>query len=427
MDFVFLLIYILLFFFFLLYYLKWKKNFDAGAVVVSLYLVYAVFGMLLFYDKNSMENIDFQYFSIKIFPLLYLFVCLIISFSPILLFKSKSYKGIEPPAFNLDLFACFFILCFVLQIGKIFSHLSSGLYLVLFVDDGTTELYGQMSDNASEGGKGISNILSIFANMLYGFGVLMFYYYLTLNKKKKWIIWGLGIGILIGIFEYAASGQRGGMIKRSLVLISTYFLFKDYLNVKTNKIIKMVGLSIVSFMAVVFMAMSISRFGEREGGVVSSINRYAGQAVLNFDRYAFDNNGIRYGDRVFPVFKKILQFSNVPDNYIERRAKYPYLHINDEVFVTFVGDFCFDFGPIIAFLIILLFTIWVRSKTKSNRTFYPFHKLILLQFCMNIIIQGGSLFPYADTGNLIMITYFLLYVFFLLAYSNRRYATTQNV
>ena len=357
MDFVYLFLFALLLLVSLWYYLKRKKNFDAGAVLLSLYLVYAIFGILLFYDKNAIENAVFQNFSVKLFPLLFLFLCLLISFYPILSFNTKSYKGIEPPAFNLDPFAYFFILCFLLQIRSIIGHLSSGLYLVLFVDDGTAELYGQMLDSAFEGGKGVSNILNIFANMLYGFGILMFFYYLAFNKHKKLVIWGLGLGILIGIFEYAAAGQRGGMIKRSLVLIASYFLFKDYLSVKSKRIIKIFGLSIVSFMLIVFMAMSISRVGEREGGVGSSINRYAGQSVLNFDRYAFDNNGIRYGDRVFPIFKKLLLFDDVPDNFIERRVKYPYLYINDEVFITFVGDFCLDFGPFVTLLLFLFFSI----------------------------------------------------------------------
>lgn len=419
MDFSYLLSFVLLLFFFLWRYTLKKKTYDAGSVLISLYIIYAVFAVLLYFDKNSVDSFVFQNFGIKPLPLLYLFITLAISFSPILLYDSRKYNGIQPPSVNLDYFAWFFILCFLLQIGGIFENLSNGLYQVLFVDDGTAELYSQMIDKTSEGGKGISNIFSIFANTLYGFGIIMFFYYISQPKRKKLIVWGLGIGILIGILSYAAAGQRGGMIKRTLLFFGTFFLIRNYLGDKVKKWIAVSGAILVLFLTFIFATMTVSRFGERDGGASSSIVRYAGQAVLNFDRYAFDNNGIRYGDRVFPIFKKLLLFENVPDNFIERRAKYPYLYINDEVFVTYIGDFCFDFGPYVAFILIVLFSIWVRSRTKSNNSQYPFHKLILLQFCLSICIQGGSLFSYADTGNLTIIVYLLLYTLFAINYSNR--------
>lgn len=426
MDFTYLLSFVLLLAFFLWRYTLKKKTYDAGSVLISLYIIYAVFAILLYFDKNSVDSFVFQNFGIKPLPLVYLFITLAISFSPILLYDSRKYDGIQPPSINLDYFAWFFIMCFLLQIGGIYENLSNGLYRVLFVDDGTTELYSQMIDKTSEGGKGISNILSIFANMLYGFGILMFFYYLSQPKRKKLIVWGLGIGILIGILSYAAAGQRGGMIKRALLFFGTFFLIRNFLGSKVKKWMVVSGAIFVSSLAFIFITMTISRFGERDGGTSSSIVRYAGQAVLNFDRYAFDNNGIRYGDRVFPIFKKLLLFDDVPDNFIERRAKYPRLYINDEVFVTYIGDFCFDFGPFVAFILIVLFSIWVRSRTKSNSRQYPFHKLILLQFCLGICIQGGSLFPYADTGNLIIIMYFLLYILFGVTYSNRGNTSIQT-
>ncbi len=375
-------------------------------------MLYAIFSIFLYNDYNSSGNVDFQGFKITLFPLLYLFICLIISFYPVLSFKSKNYNGIQPPAFNVDVFAWFVIFCYLLQIGYIVRNLTTGLYTVLFVDDGTLELYGELRDNQSEGGKGIANIFSIFANMLFPFTVMLFFYYLSMSKKKKVILIGLGLTILVGLLEYIARGQRGGMVKRLFLFIGTYFLFKNFLEDQIKKKVKFWGILLVSVLAVFFMVMSMTRFGEREGGVMSSINRYAGQAIINFDHYAMDNNGLRYGDRVVPVFKKLLQFENVPDNYFERRAKYPRLYINDEVFVTYIGDYCFDFGPILTFFLIILFSIWIRKLTWSSQKEYPFHKLIILHFTMAICVQGGALFPYADTGNLVIIMTVLLYLFF---------------
>lgn len=414
-----LVLYALLLAFTLVFYLKRKKSFDAGAILIALYTAYAVLSVRLYNDKSSIDNYDFQDFTIRLFPLIYLFICQVISFYPILAFKPREYSRIQPPAFNLKPFAWFIIICYLLQIGYIAESLPKGLYMVLFADDGTVDLYSEVMDNQASGGIGIANIFSIFANMLYPFTVLLFFYYLSLEKRSKTILIGLGLAILIGMLEYVAKGQRGGMVKRMLLLIGTYFLFKDYLSYKINRKIKIYGLLVVSLFALFFMAMSISRFGDRDGGVLSSFNRYGGEAVINFDRYAMDDNGIRYGDRVVPLFKKILQFDNVPNNYFERRAKYPHLYINDEVFVTYVGDFCIDFGPFAAFLIIAFFSLWIRKLTLSSNAEYPFHKLILLQFTLSIFVQGGALFPYADTGNLVIIMTILLYLFFYFLYSGK--------
>lgn len=419
-------LYLFVFLFFcviaLITYIKRKKSFDAGAVLISLYAVYALLALFLFNDYSSVDNEDFQKFEVKLFPLIYLFTGLIIAFYPILSFESKSYTRIQAPAFKLDAFAWFVIFCYLLQIGYIVQNLSKGLFMVLFMDDGTLELYGKMIDDQSEGGAGVANVFSIFANMLYPFTILMFHYYLSLPKRKKIILVGLGLAILIGILEYVAKGQRGGMVKRILMFIGTFFLFKDYIADHVKKKIKFWGILVFSGLVAIFMIMSLSRFGEREGGILSSFNRYGGEAVINFDRYAMDDNGIRYGDRVVPLFKKILQFDNVPNNFYERRLKYSNLYINDEVFVTFIGDLCIDFGPILTFIILIFFSVWIRRLTKSYQREYPFHKLILLHFTMCVCIQGGSLFPYADTGNLVIIMTILLYLFFYFSYNSRSVA-----
>lgn len=421
-----LFIFLLLLVVALIVYHRRKKNFDAGAVLISLYAVYALLAIFLFNDYSTVDNEDFQNFKVKLFPLVYLFVGLIIAFYPILSFKSKSYARIQAPAFKLDAFAWFVIVCYVLQAGYIVKNLSRGLFMVLFMDDGTLELYSEMIENQSEGGMGIANVFSIFANMLYPFTILMFYYYLSLPKRKKIILAGLGLAILIGILDYVAKGQRGGMVKRILIFIGTFFLFKDYIADHIKKKIKFWGTLAFSGLVAIFMIMSLSRFGEREGGVLSSFNRYGGEAVINFDKYAMDDNGIRYGDRVVPLFKKILQFDNVPNNFYERRLKYPNLYVNDEVFITFIGDFCIDFGPVFTFFILIFFSIWIRRLTLSNQREYPFHKLILLHFTLCICIQGGSLFPYADTGNLVIIMTILLYLFFSFCYSSKSVAIVKT-
>ena len=217
-----------------------------------------------------------------------------------------------------------------------------------------------------------------------------------------------------------AVSQRGPAIDRLFTVIMAYFALKEFIPVSINKKIKKIGIVLLLLFSVPMIAITVSRFGERVGGVKESVFNYIGQQNLNFNNYAFDNDGLRYGDRVFPLFKRMLGFNNVPYNFWERRIKYPNLKINDEVFIGFVGDFVLDFGTYLASIILIIFTIYIYSKTRIKNRTLLFHQLILLFLIMNLCMIGGlKLFPFADTGgNLVLIVYMLVYIAFKLDYKN---------
>ena len=109
---------------------------------------------------------------------------------------------------------------------------------------------------------------------------------------------------------------------------------------------------------------------------------------------------------------------NVPGNFWERRDKYPNLKINDEVFVTYVGDFTLDFGPYLTPLFFILFTLIVLKITRIQNGIIRFHRLIILHFLMCVCFIGSiKLFYFADVGgNLQIIVYIFLFLFFWLDY-----------
>ena len=145
-----------------------------------------------------------------------------------------------------------------------------------------------------------------------------------------------------------------------------------------------------------------------------------GMENLQFNKYAFDNNGLRYGDRTAPVFKKMLGFSNVPNNFTERRKKYPYLKTDDYSFIGFVGDFCLDYGPLVSFILFVFFSLLFCRKTFSRSREIELHKLLLVQFAACVCMCGGmKLFSFADLGNLKIIAVLLAYLYI-------KYSAQQN-
>jgi len=214
-------------------------------------------------------------------------------------------------------------------------------------------------------------------------------------------------------------GQRGPILEIMLSMVITYFALRKFYQPKVNKIIRNIGITFLIITSIPIIALTVSRFGESDAGSESSVLFYAGQENLYFNNYGLDNGGVRYGDRTFPLFKKMLGFENVPDNFWERRSKYPNLQINDEVFIGFIGDFTLDFGPFIAPIIFIFFIIFILNKTIVRNKVILFHQLILLHFVMSLCMLGGmKLYPFSDIGgNLQLIIYFLSFLFFRLVYA----------
>ncbi len=156
--------------------------------------------------------------------------------------------------------------------------------------------------------------------------------------------------------------------------------------------------------------ITVGRFGTDNIDPLESIYYYAGIENINFNNYALDDNGIRYGDRTIPLFKRILGFDNVPRNFFERRAKYPNLYLNDESFSTYVGDFAIDYGPVLGLIIIIIISLTVYNKSKIRGDTICLHQLLILHILLYMCTIGGlKLFPFADAAGLQVIVYAIIY------------------
>ena len=416
-----ILFYILLWSVVLIYHFRKQKAIDAGGILMLSYLLYGVASFILLND-DYYGNL---YTGLSIFPFIYLFSILYITSTPIRRFNTNRIDMIQQPSMLLLNSICvFYILMQVACIPGIISNIN--VLGLLFTDDNVgAELYKESVSNSqfsSSMGVGVSNIASIFSNFLSRLGVLFFFYYLTLPKKSnnKLMLFGLAISVLCNILSYLLTGQRGGTFKTISTCIITYFALRKFIPQSINKKIKIVGFIVMVVISIPYYFLSASRFSDSVGGVESSLYSYMGQGNLNFNLYGLDDNGIRYGDRVVPIFKKMMGISNVPNNFWERRWKYPHLKVNDEVFYTYVGDFTIDFGPILGGLILIAVSLFITAKTKVKRRTVLFHQLILLHFIMCICMEGGmSLYPFSDSSNMVIIVYIIAYFLFKFEYLGR--------
>jgi len=399
-------------------YQKKKRYFDAGSVIIFSNILYSIFSFFLYYDPFWGPEFN----QLHLFPFIYLYLMLMIAALPVLKFDELKIIEIQKPSnllFNtigIILIVSTFIL---MQNGL--PKVLDGFKRILFDSTAGMAIYKDTMDSseASNIGDGkISNLPSIIAGLLSDIGILMFFYNLTLKKHNKLMTTGLLIAVLFPIFDQIAVSQRGPVINSLFTIIISYFALRKFIPRNINNVIKMTGIILVICITVPIVAITSSRFDRPgSGGAASSLLFYVGQENLFFNNYGLDNGGIRYGDRTFPMFKRMLGFNNVPHNFYERRAKYNNLKINDEVFISFVGDFTLDFGPFVAPLMFIFFTFFILSQTRVRNGKILFHQLILLHFVMCICIQGGmKLFSYSDVANLKIITIFIAYIAFRVDY-----------
>lgn len=395
----------------LIIFFKKRHSIDSAIFLISTFTIYAICSLLTYNFKYSL----FHGKELSIWPLLYLYAMIMYTMSPVLRFNIKKIEYFPNPPYKLiDILTWAFILCIIIKLPSDIMHLRTGLIAVL--SDAGGELYSKVM-NQSQSGSGaylIASLPSIYVNTTMEIMFLIAFYNLFKKRKKKLTV-VLFLSFTVLPLGSIANGQRGGAFDVLIMALGTYFLFLPIIESKVKRVVTKIGIVVVILFLIPIIALTNSRFGSRVGSSEQSVYSYMGQQNLNFDIYAFDNNGIRYGDRVFPLFKKMVGFENVPNDFWERRVKYPNLKINDEVFIGYIGDFLLDFGPVVSTLLFIIFTTINLKLLQIKDRRCQFHKLLVIQFLLTLGLQGGlKLYPFADTYALKIFTFSLLYIYLII-------------
>jgi oligosaccharide repeat unit polymerase len=400
---------------FILYHRK-NRNLDGGSVIIGSYFCYAFFSILTLNNPITLWDY-YDYHHLTVFPFIYLFVMLIIALSPAIRYHNNPAVQIEAPSsFILYALSAIIILSALLLFPNVIANLGDGLVKLLTDTDAGKDAYEEQLQNAADSGSGIGNIPAIIFNALSEIAIFLFFYFLTLKRKNVWLVGGLGFAIFVAVLQPIMAGQRSLVIYTVLTVILGFFFFKQFFSDILKKIMRYVGVVALAMTMVPVIAITVSRFSQyRQSTVTDYVNWYIGQGNIYFNNYALDDNGIRYGDRTLNLVKRVIS-SNASDNFVERRDTFSNLYVNDDIFTTFVGDFAIDYGPVLAFLIFVVFNAWVLFRTRVQDGKIKIQQAILLYFTMCVCLQGGmTLFTFADTANLKMFCMFALY-FYLVFY-----------
>lgn len=411
MEILYFIFFSLLWLFTFIYYYKSKKIIDGGAFVLILSFCCSIFTILLLTDNYYYTK--YAKLGLSVVPLIYVYIVSLISYSPLLLLRTGSIKQIKVSNFLLlDITVIIFVVCMIIRLSGGLSDLTSNLILLMVEEDGGANLYAEklVASSGDMGSGAISNISAVITNAIYEILILIFFVNIIFKRRIILNII-LFISLLFVPVVGIANGQRTSFVLFFMALISTYFLCKEFIQPDLIKKINRLLLFVVIICSIPLVALTVSRFSKSSNGSISSIVNYVGQSTLNFDIYGFDNNGIRNGDRVFPLFKRLLGFHNVPVDFWERRIKYSKLKINDEVFVGYIGDIVLDFGPILSFILFVGISSLTLVMTRNKGHTLSLNKLLILQLLIVMVSQGSFyLYPFADNAGLKIIAYVMFYI-----------------
>ena len=401
-----------------LYYQKKVASLQLGSVVLLLYVLSSLGSIYLYYVSPVWGIYNFQ--KLTFLPFLYLYVILIISFCPIMIFNNKKTENMNfPNPLIMNIISISIILvhiCFFFQ-----TILSSFSLADLFNADILSENYEDHGESMKT--KNVINIFGVLKNIFADILWIMFMYNWIFRKRLFTI--GILISIIISSFTSHAWGARGPLVSIFLQIPFAFIVFRPLMSSSQRKLFLLVVGSFVGVLFVGFWAMTYGRFSDNVNHTITDILvYYFSSDFLFFNNYAMDPGGCRYGDRVFPLIRMLLGFDTA-EGFKERRLMFPKLKIDDSQFSSFVGEFCIDFGPIVAFAIISFFSFIIYRKFKKKK--YDLGDVVLGMLWYHILIFGFTLFVYAEKSGNLRILYLLFFAYLFKRITPRRKKLNQSV
>lgn len=390
---------------FIVYQCK-KKYFSIGSFVLLFYTFLSLLAIPLFDSPFTTEFSDLSFF-----PFIYLYVALMMCFSPLLRFKDRKVSSIKMPDSNMmNIISIIIIISFIV---KFLTELSSFSIDDTLLDPATlAKNYYEREREAGEPSFGFSNALR-FMSTLFSPVLVLFFFYNILVKNKL-----LSLGIAASIVSYLiislSKGDRFYIFNLFMDIPFLFLLFRHKLDKITRKRVGWALVGVGSLLVMGLGTLTIGRFANNKlqtEYLIFSIETYAAQNFIFFNNYGLDAGGIRYGDNTANLVRRILGLKASNDPH-EGQLTYSHLKIDNSRFYTFVGDFTLDYGPVAGFFILMLMAIlfWRILRIKDNGE-YKFNQIIILTVLYQICVQGFSLFPYSYwMANFKLIFVFLLYL-----------------
>lgn len=353
---------------FLIHWSK-TKTLDLFSTILLAYVMVAILGCVL------ISQGDYTY-NLSIINFIYLFIAVLIFIWPFRYakFTSKNITIIENRWINLLLIIYFItgiiILIYAIPRTIALSKMDDWATVrdEVYVDPDAIEYYGNTFEKLS---------LNIWT-YLSPFGIVMATYQLT--KKKFNAILSLSIFIVWGANAYCGStvvASRGMIVFSALSLVLVFLIFRKSIPRNRKKYIYFISIVVAIFFASYVLAVSHARFKDDTG---DSTLWYLGQSMNVFNQDIMTPiKGYANGKYFFKWFYEL--FGVNPDINFNALGT-----THGVQFMTFIGCFYIDFGPIGTIIVGLIMCRLLMTFTRKKH--YYLSDLIVIAYYANWYING---------------------------------------
>lgn len=370
------ILYPLLFSILLFRYYKWRHSTPLTYFIIILYFCSSIVACYLYYiGYSTYRNIDISFHSI-----VYLFFCLSVIITGFYYIEKQLNISIKEIQYS----KIRFFIWFVIIISFISIYHSINLLTQISNMNIADIRFGYNQRNLYENTSGgLIDYLVSFGTAFYAISLFLFYYTFKYFPTKKHIIILLLISSTSIIFSNLTIAGRDGIAKWILLFLGNYLIFSKFITKKEKKqLIKIIAL-FITLALIIFIFITIGRFGSKPFGIINNILDYYGQGFINFSKM-FDlfPDGNFFGRMTFPVFfpqNEFVSGANLNNTLFT-------VNYQLNVFPTIIGSFYLDFGYF--FTLVVVVTLYLLflfiKKIYINSLVY----LILILYLFEALASG---------------------------------------
>ena len=330
--------------------------------IMAVYLVMTVLAVVLDVLGQAMAA-----YELRVAPALYLSACLAIAFWGLTSLTDRQVREIEIE--NIPIYRLF----------EIFLIVSSFISIAFFFPFARNALVGDIGSNRNDfeyfqgvlSAWGLLNTFSSLAANLFVFNLIFAFLNLApgfgsgkASRVRAILLFG---GSTSEIFYVLAYVGRDGFVFWAATFILVYLLLRKFISDRSRRAVRKFAWIVLGLALVPFVAITVSRFGSSDAGILLSVLQYGGVQVQQFNDQFIGYSEPQWGRLNFPILFRLLPFD---DPYFDRSewfAVYTELGVNPWTFSTYIGSFVQDVGIWATPVLVGLIALGTRSSLRGVR------------------------------------------------------------
>lgn len=378
----------------------WKTP---SSFLIGIYLLSAICSIPALYFGDYIEPYQGKYW----FAMIKFSLLVLLFLTPFLIFnENKVQKMVLPSRGFLDFFS---VLIILLSFYAIFFYAGAARSVLSSAD---IAAYRNMVASGEEySGGGIFNTIASVSSSLYVFALLLFFIYVSIEgiKTRAVLLFVSSFSEMFHIFTFAG---RDGVVFWLFSFVFLWGMFSAYLQREEESKLKRTFVMASLLMAIPFMMISTSRFGDSSDGTAYSLFSYMGQSFVNgplyfgIDNPPVQNSGFVLINEIFHIKSGSIGLMQIGD---WKSWTFGTLVVSlHQKLNGYWGLISFELAALVLFLIVM------GRKKYSLRLNHIFIYILYFQ----VLSQGVFYFRQFTRGGNLFILLCLLMAFFLDLFAN---------